>query len=644
MAEVASERRLAAILAADVVGYSRLVEKDEAGTLASVRKLRSEVIDPLLAKHHGRIVKLMGDGAIAEFGSVVDAVSSAVALQKEVAAVQADVPAERRIVFRIGVNLGDVLVEGDDLLGDGVNVAARLQQLADPGGVLISGTAFDQLQGKFDVPLDFAGEQRVKNIARPVRTYRVRLAGGRVPWRLRFRQYRKGLLRAAALVIAAALIGASAWWLQPVEPASASTSIAVLPFDNLGGDEQTGRLADGITEDIITDLSRFNAIEVIARNSVEVYKDRAVDIRQVGNDLNARFVLEGSIQRQSDRVRITAQLIEAESGRHIWSDRWDRPVADVFAVQTELAEHVAAKIAGDTGLVIAADREAAKRKRPSNLTAYDLYLLGSAALYRDSEADNNEAIALLKRSLDVDPGLARAWTALSFAYFQLTDYVDSAENRRLGREAAQRAVQLDPRDANARAALAWQLGTNGDSVKSEIEFERALELNPNSADILTYYAGFAGYFDDSQEGRNKAVELAERAIRLNPNGPLWAYGIYRIVYFDVGRYEEAWRWHQQRLRTIDNRWDYLFSAILLAELGRLDEARAAVAENLAKFPDTSIEGWMGTPDFAGTFQRKLYTASMRKAGFPVCATENQLKAFPDLVRMPECLEAQAAPN
>jgi TolB-like protein/class 3 adenylate cyclase len=400
----AAERRLAAILAADVVGYSRLVEKDEAATLAALRKLRSEVIESLLAKHHGRLVKLMGDGAIAEFGSVVDAVSSAVALQKETAAAQADVPLERRIVFRTGINLGDVLVEGEDLLGDGVNVAARLQQLADPGGVLISGTAFDQLQGKFGLPLDFAGEQRVKNIVRPVRTYRVRLAGGRIPWRLRFRQHRKGFLRAAALAIAAVLIGGGAWWLQPVAPASASTSIAVLPFDNLGRDERTGRLADGITEDIITDLSRFNAIEVIARSSVNVYKDRAVDIRQVGKDLNVRFVLEGSIQRQGDHFRITAQLIEAETGTHLWSDRWDRPVGDVFAVQTELAEEVAAKLAGDTGIAIAADREAAKRKRPSNLSAYDLYLLGSAALYRDSEADNKEAIAILKRSQEVDPG------------------------------------------------------------------------------------------------------------------------------------------------------------------------------------------------------------------------------------------------
>ena len=266
------------------------------------------------------------------------------------------------------------------------------------------------------------------------------------------------LARPPCLSSLLALIGAGFWWLRPVEPASASTSIAVLPFDNLGGDEATGRLADGITEDIITDLARFREIEVIARNSVMVYKGKPVDVRQVGRDLNVRFVLEGSIQRQDDRVRITAQLIEAASGTHIWSDRWDRPVADVFAVQTELAEHVAAKLAGNKGIVISADREAAKRKRPSDLTAYDLYLLGSAAIYRETPEDNEEAIALLKRSLEIDPGLARAWRALSLAYLQKTWWADTAEDRRLGLEAAERAVKLDPQDADAHAVLAWHAG------------------------------------------------------------------------------------------------------------------------------------------------------------------------------------------
>jgi TolB-like protein/class 3 adenylate cyclase/Flp pilus assembly protein TadD len=640
MESVATERRLAAILAADVVGYSRLVEKDEAATLAAIRKLRADVIDPLLSKHHGRIVKLMGDGLIAEFGSVVDAVSCAVALQKETAAAQADVSAERRIAFRIGVNLGDVVVEGDDLLGDGVNVAARLEQLCDPGGVLISGTAFDHLRGKFDLPLDFIGEQRVKNIAQPVRAYRMRLGRSGLPWRLRLRQHRRGMLRAAAVVVALAVIGGGAWWMRPVEPASASTSVAVLPFDNLGGDEQTGRLADGITEDIITDLSRFNAIEVMARNSVEVYKDKAVDIRRIGRDLNVRYVMEGSIQRQGDSFRITAQLIDAESGGHLWSDRWDRPVADLFAVQTELAEHVAAKLAGDTGIVLSADREAAKRKRPSDLTAYDLYLLGSAAIYRETPEDNKQAIALLKQSLEIDPDLARAWRALSLAHLQKIWWGDNAEDRRLGLEAAERAIKHDPRDADAHAMLGIWLSVAGiDLKRAEIEFKRALQLNPNSADILAYYAGFV----ENALNPEHAVELAERAIRLSPDGPLWAAGLYRSVFYHVGRFEEAWHWHETRPRGRKDFKDYHYDAILLAELGRAEEARAAVAEMLKVFPDHSIEYFVGEPGLP-EWEVELITGSMRKAGFPLCANENVLKEFPDLIRMPECIEAQAAAN
>ncbi|MEQ1956233.1 adenylate/guanylate cyclase domain-containing protein [Mesorhizobium yinganensis] len=262
-----TQRRLVAILATDIVGYSRLVENDEAGTLAAIRSLRFNVIDPLLAKHNGRIVKLMGDGAIVEFGSVVDAATCAVARQYETAAAQAATPAERRIVFRMGINLGDVVVEGDDLLGDGVNVAARLEQLCDPGGVLLSGTVYDHLQGKLDLPLDFAGEQQVNNISRPVRAYRIRLNGSGRPWRLRLRQQRGRMRVPAAALVAAAVVGVVAWWMRPIEPPIAKASIAVLPFTNLGGDTATGRLADGISEDIITDLARFRGFEVIARNS-----------------------------------------------------------------------------------------------------------------------------------------------------------------------------------------------------------------------------------------------------------------------------------------------------------------------------------------------------------------------------------------
>ena len=414
------ERRLAAILAADIVGYSRLIEQDEAATLAAIKGLREGAIDPLLAEHKGRIVKLMGDGAIVEFASVVDAVACAVAIQKAVADRQAKTPADKRIVFRIGVNLGDVVVDGDDLLGDGVNVAARLEQLCEPGGVLVSGTAFDHLQGRLGLPLEFTGEQQVKNIARPVRAYRVRLDGepARLSTPQPSGQPRQRLVLAAAALLFALIFAGGIWKLWPVEPPPAKPSIAVMPFDNMGGDEATGRLADGITEDVITDLARFRDLDVIARNSTEVYKGKPVDVRQIGKDLSVGYVLEGSIQRQADRARVTAQLIDTDTGAHVWSDRWDRPLDDIFAVQAEVAERVAGTLAS-YGVILAADRAVARRERPENLGTYDLYLMGTEALGSATKEGLDEAIRLLSRAVEIDPGFARAWAALAWARMQV---------------------------------------------------------------------------------------------------------------------------------------------------------------------------------------------------------------------------------
>jgi TolB-like protein/class 3 adenylate cyclase len=635
--KVAVERRLAAILAADVVGYSRLVERDEAGTLAALRKLRAEVIDPLLATHHGRIVKLMGDGVIAEFGSVVDAVTCAAAMQKGTAAAQAEAPGERRIVFRMGINLGDVVVEGDDLLGDGVNVAARLEQLCDPGSVLISGTAYDHLQGKLGLPLDFAGEQQVKNISRPVRAYRVRLDGSGQPWRLRLRPHIGRIRLAAAALVALAVTGAAFWWVGPTGPPAAKASIAVLPFDDLGGDAATDRLATGVTEDIITDLARYRGLDVIARNSIMVHKNKPVDIRQVGRDLNARYVLEGSIQRQNDRVRVTAQLLDAASGAHVWSDQWDRPIEDIFAVQTELAEHVADRLGGYSGTVIAADREAAKRKRPSDLTAYDLYLLGIEAQRRGTQASVEEALKLLRQSLTIDPGLARAWTSVSFSYGLLGNWTDNqSETRRLQLDAARRAAELDPLDAYAHAALGEAYGAAGDFAQVETEYEKALSLNPNSADILTLYSGWASTLGKPADG----VAAAEHAMRLNPNVPAWAYSSYRWAFFMDGQYEQALKMQERRPKENYGRNDYVEHAAILAALGRPDEAKAAVTEALDHFPDMTIESYAGLPGISAAERQRLVEA-MKKAGFPVCAGEATLRAAPQLARLPECIEAKA---
>jgi TolB-like protein/class 3 adenylate cyclase len=346
------ERKLAAILAADVVGYSRLVEADEAGTIARLKALRKESIEPLIDEHHGRVVKLMGDGALVEFASAVDAVECAVAIQNAVAKHEAGVPEDRRLAFRIGINVGDIIVEDGDILGDGVNVAARLEALAEPGGICIARNVYNQVKGKLSVALVASGSHQVKNIAEAVETFRVALDGAPVrravprPGIAGPRAGRWLMPAAGALIAIVALAGAWQFW-PAAPPAKGRPGIAVLPFNNFGGDEATGRLADGITEDIITDLARFPDLDVIARNSIEVYKGKPVDVRQVGNDLNVGYVLEGSIQRQGENIRVTGQLIDARTGAHVWSDRWDRPAEDVFAVQTEVAEKVASTLGGD---------------------------------------------------------------------------------------------------------------------------------------------------------------------------------------------------------------------------------------------------------------------------------------------------------
>lgn len=631
---VSVDRRLAAIMVADIVGYSRLMEADERATLSAIKELRRLMIDPLLVDHHGRIVKLMGDGAIIEFGSVVDAVACAVALQKACAARQSDAPSERRIVFRIGINLGDVVVEGEDLLGDGVNVAARLEQLCTPGGVLISGTAFDHLQGKLDhLILDYAGDQHVKNIARPVRTYNVRLDGGGRPWRLRMRPHIGELRWAAAISMVLFIGGASWWWFGTGEPARAKPSIAVIPFDNVGTDEAGARLADGITEDVITDLARFHDLEVIARYSTMAYKGKPLDVRAIGRDLNVRFLLEGSVQWQADRVRVTMQLVDTMSAAHLWSERWDRPAQDVFAVQAELAELVVAKLGGYTGTIIWSDRDAARRKSPNDLNAYDLYLLGIEAKHRETKESLTEAIKLLKRSVEIDPKFARAWTGLAWSYGLMAERSGNvAELTELSLDAARRAVALDPLDAEAHAAFGGALGMIGDLQQVAVELKKAVSLNPNSADILTFYASWASGFGEVEEG----VEAAERAIRLNPNSPPWAIAAYRYAFFMAGRYEEALRLQRQRPKEVYGRPDFVYLAAALAALGRQDEARTIVAEALVLFPDLSIEGFAGGPGWSEA-ERRRFNETMRKASFPVCASDTTLKESPVLTRLPECV-------
>lgn len=631
MSTPALDRKLLAILAADMVGYSKAMEADEAGTIKRLRAIRADLINPAISQRHGTVIKLMGDGALVAFDSVVDAVACAAEFQNTVAARNAELPEPERIVFRVGINLGDVALVDGDVYGDGVNVAARLEHLAEPGGVMVSGTAYDHLQGKLDWPLDFAGEQHVKNISRPVRMYRLRLDGKRA------RRPLLGMIArwaetAAAAIVALALAGGGVWWFLQPEPLSGKPSVAVLPFDNYGGDEASGRLADGLTEDIITDLARFPEFEVVARNSTEVYKGKPVDARQVASALRVGFVLQGSIQRQSGRVRITAQLIDAKTGHQFWSENWDRPAEDVFAVQTEIAEQVANRLGGGVGLIQEAGRAAAKRKRPENLNAYDYYLLGSENIEKLTKADAEEAVTFLNRAVELDPGLARAWVELYHAHDLLGVFgVNPESNRKSAADVAERAVRLDPSDAEAHAVFGMSLANKGDMGRAKSELDTAVRLAPGSSEILTFYTGFAARFGEPERG----AQMVDQVMRLDPNYPMWTSNFFSPAYFMAGRYEDAVKMLERMTPNNYQKWNWVVRSSSLAALGRTDEANASVIEALRHHPDLTVESMINEPGLS-TMERSRFIETMPLAGFPACAKPEALAKLAKPVRLPEC--------
>ncbi|MBA9034771.1 adenylate/guanylate cyclase domain-containing protein (plasmid) [Rhizobium leguminosarum] len=632
------DRKLLAILAADMVGYSKAMEADEAGTIKRLKAIRAELINPAISRRHGTIIKLMGDGALVSFDSVVDAVACAAEFQNVVAARNADLPEPERIVFRVGINLGDVALVDGDVYGDGVNVAARLEHLAEPGGVVVSGTAYDHLQGKLDWPLDFAGEQQVKNISRPVRMYRLRLDGKRARRPL-LKMIPRRAKAAAAAIVALALAGGGVWWFSQPEPLSGKPSVAVLPFNNYGGDEASGRLADGLTEDIITDLARFPEFEVVARNSTDVYKGKPVDAHQVASALHVGFVLEGSIQRQSDRVRITAQLIDAKAGHHLWSENWDRPAEDVFAVQTEIAEQVANRLGGGVGLIQEAGRAAAKRKRPENLNAYDYYLLGSEKIEKLTKADDEEAITLLNHAVELDPGLARAWVELYHAHDLMGVFgVDPEGNRKVAADVAERAVRLDPSDAEAHAVFGMSLANKGDMGRGKSEFDTALRLAPGSSEILTFYSGYAARFGEPERG----AQMVDKVMRLDPNYPMWASNFFAPAYFMAGRYEDAVTMLERMTSDNYQRWTWVVRSSSLAALGRTDEAHASAMETLKQHPEVTVESMISEPGLS-TIERNRFIETMPLAGFPACAKPEALANLAKPVRLPECGAEKANP-
>jgi adenylate cyclase len=552
MPEERLQRRLSAILAADVVGYSRMMGRDEAGTLARLKSLRAEFLHPKVAEYGGRIVKTTGDGTLIEFGSAVDAVSHAVDVQRGMTERNSSLPKEEQIWLRLGINVGDIIIDGDDIFGDGVNVAARLEALAEPGGICISDRVHDYVGDRLDIACEDLGQQAVKNIAEPVHVYRIRLGNAEAT---------------------------SSSDSQGQLPLPSKPSIAVLPFENMSGDPEQAYFADGMVEDIITDLSRFNQFKVIARNSAFVYKGRNVDVRQVGRELGVRYVLEGSVRRSGNRLRITGQLIEASNGTHLWAERFDGDLEDVFELQDRITESVVGAI---EPTLLFAEVERARRLPPESLAAYDLYLQALPYLYAFRPEENRKALDLLYEAIERDPdyGIALAYGAWGYEQRLTRGWDPYGENDAdAAIQLARRALETKTDDPRALAAAGFVLVMVGRDYNTGLSaIRRAEELNPNVA-FVSMHIGVALIF--AGESIDRALAHLEHAIRVSPGDP--GGFIYRAMaafcHFHAGRDEMAIELARRAVDIYPN-WDTTYWVLVpaLARSGRTEEARGALEE------------------------------------------------------------------
>ena len=593
MTEKRVQRRLAAILAADVVGFSRLMERDETGTLAALKSRRQAVLSPVVAQHNGRVVKLMGDGVLVEFASAVDAVQCAVELQKGFTIANEDIPEALHIVLRIGINLGDVIVEGSDIFGDGVNIAARLEALAEPGGIYVSAIVHDQVTSKLPLAFGDLGEHTLKNIVKPVRVYSAETGGNRG-------------LRADPLYLSAlASLGTSVPAKLITPPAKGS--IAVLPFLNMSGDPEQEHFTDGLTEDIITDLSNVPGFFVIARNSTFAYKGKPSDVRQIAHDLGVKYILEGSARRSAQRLRINVQLIDAaDGGNHVWAERFDRDLADIFAVQDEVTRRVVEAITGKLNADLIPERY-----RPTNLEAYDL-CVRSRKLWWQTKAADEEAMSLLQRAISLDPNYAEAHWRLAFA--QLYSWLQYGENQEPNRQkainSARLAVELDPNDSVARFVLGHVMLNERCWDEANTHYEASLRMNPNDAGAMVAISDFKVMVGIPGE----AVEFAARALRLNPQPPGWYYWALGHAQVANGQYENAVATlrREETYRTISRR----ILAAALALLGRTQEAREEAKFFLADNPQWRINTYMENQPFKDQKDAKFWIDAYLLAGLP----------------------------
>ncbi len=586
MAEERLNRKLAAILAADVVGYSRLMGADEAGTLSALKRHREVVFDPAVTAHNGRIVKLIGDGTIVEFGSVVDAVNCALSVQRSVAVPPDQNGAPSKIVLRIGINLGDVLIEGDDIYGDGVNVAARLEPLAEPGGICISSIVNESIGNRIDVRFQDGGDITVKNIERPIRIWR---------WH-----------PATAAAAARTTNGGGA-------AKAATASIAILPFTNMSGDPEQEYFSDGISEDIITDLSKIGGLTVIARNSSFIYKGRPVDVRTIGRELGVQSVLEGSIRRAGQRVRITAQLIDATSGGHLWADRYDRDLTDIFEVQDDVTHRIV-----DALKVTLSPAEKAQRADGENIhvEAYEATLRGREILLGPTKNRDTfeQSKKLFLRAIELDPDFAKAYAALGFAYMfdyqnRWSDDPDKSLTR--AKEYAELAVEKDPKEALAHAIAAVAATFRRDLDRAQSEIDRALSLNPNMAMAYNIQGGIRMYVGRPEE----AIPLIERAMRLDPATNSQFLHFLGMANLLAGKYETAAAALRQRiLLTPSTDFSRSLLASALGHLGELDEARRIWQELKDINPKYSFAEHLGRLPFRNDADAQRIAEGLKKAG------------------------------
>jgi len=585
MAEERIDRRLAAIFAGDIAGYSRLMSIDEEGTLRQLKAHRKELVDPRIIEHRGRIVKTTGDGMLVEFVSVVDAVRRAVDIQRGMTDRNTHVPPEKRIQFRIGLNVGDIIIDGDDIYGDGVNVAARLEALAEPGGIMVSRVVHDQVQDKLSFGFDDLGEQTVKNIARPVGVHRIQLTDQTMP----------------------------------VKAATGTTertttdrpSIAVLPFANMSGDPEQEYFADGISEDIITGLSKLRWFFIIARNSSFAYKGKAVDVKRAARELGVRYVLEGSVRKGGNRVRITAQLIDAATGNHIWADRYDGELTDVFALQDEITRKVVAAIEPK---LLEAEGVRSQNRSPEDLGAWDLVIQANSLFWRMTRTEGHAAIATLKRAIERYPDYGPAHSMLAFMLLlsQLTGWNRDESAAKQAAALAKRAAELDDSDPWVHMALGYVAFSMRRTDEAVEEFRQALELNPNFA-AAHGYLGFAL----AMAGRSdEAIPHAEQAIQMSPQDPQNAIfnTAIAVALYLAGRYPEAVAFGrkalQQRTQFTSGHRIYVAS---LAQAGQVEEARESLSQLKEAFPEMTI-AWIEryVPYTAGPMAKFL--EGMRKAG------------------------------